>query len=84
MQTNIPTTKEFLKEIDRFLREADMDASTFGFIAVGNRKFLPRLREGLRTGKGDIKLFQVHRCITFMKRWRRVARARVRRAEAAE
>ena len=63
---NIPTTTQLLKEIDRFLTRTHMSDSTFGRAAVGNAKFLPRLREGIQYGTADVKLSRLHQIIVFM------------------
>lgn len=79
------TTKEFLAEIDRFLAETGMADNEFGRACCNNSKFVPRLREGVRNGTGDVKLNKVHRVLEFMKYSRKLRReSRSARKTAAE
>ena len=76
MPTNdLPTAITFLKEIDRFLAKYGMSDTEFGRAAVGNSKFIPRLRDTLRRGTGDVKLGRVHQIRAYIE---------ARRAEATE
>ena len=61
-----PTAETFLKEVDRFLAETGMPDSVLGRAACGNSKVLPRLREAVRRGTGDIKLSRVKAIREFM------------------
>lgn len=63
----IPTATDLLREIDSFLKKAEMSDATFSRAAVKNAKWLTRLRENLSKGTGDIKLAQAARAIAYIK-----------------
>lgn len=62
----IPTANDLLKEIDEFLIGWQMSDGAFSRAAVGNSKWLSRLRDNLRRGTGDIKLTQAARVRAFL------------------
>lgn len=68
MPTNddLPTAETFLKEVDQFIAETGMPETVLGRAAVGNSKFLPRLRDAVRMGTGDVKLGRVKQIRAFM------------------